>query len=60
MTGIALSTIPLGVAVMMFWANPDYIRFFFNDELGNYMLGAAVVLQLIGYGIIQKIVSIEV
>ncbi len=60
MTGVALSTIPMGVAVMMFWANPDYIRFFFNDELGNYMLGAAVLLQLIGYGIIQKIVSIEV
>lgn len=60
MTGVALSTIPLGVAVMMFWANPDYIRFFFNDELGNYMLGAAILLQLIGYGIIQKIVTIEV
>jgi tight adherence protein B len=60
MTGTALTLIPVGVALMMFWVNPDYIRFFFNDEIGNYMMGGAVLLQLIGYAIIQKIVSIEV
>lgn len=60
MTGTALTLIPVGVALLMFWVNPDYVRFFFDDELGNYMMGGAVVLQLIGYGIIQKIVSIEV
>ena len=60
MTGTALTLIPVGVAVMMFWVNPDYVRFFFLDETGNWMMGAAIGLQLIGYGIIQKIVSIEV
>jgi tight adherence protein B len=60
MTGTALTLIPVGVALLMFWVNPDYVRFFFDDELGNYMMGGAVLLQLIGYGIIQKIVSIEV
>ncbi len=60
MTGTALTCIPLGVAVMMFITNPDYIKFFFIDEVGNYMLGGAVVLQLIGYGAIRKIVNIEV
>lgn len=60
MTGTALTCIPLVVALMMFWVNPEYIRFFFVDEIGNYMMGAAIVLQLLGYAIIQKIVSIEV
>jgi tight adherence protein B len=60
MTGTALTCIPIGVAVMMFYVNPDYIRFFFLDDVGNLMLGGAVVLQLIGYGVIRKIVSIEV
>ncbi|MCC6509133.1 MAG: type II secretion system F family protein [Pirellulaceae bacterium] len=60
MTGTALTLIPVGVAVLMFWANPDYVRFFFSDELGNYMMGGAIVLQLVGYAIIQKIVNIEV
>ncbi|MGA2182302.1 MAG: type II secretion system F family protein [Bryobacteraceae bacterium] len=60
MTGTALTCIPIGVAVMMFYVNPDYIRFFFLDDVGNLMLGGAVLLQLIGYLVIRKIVSIEV
>jgi tight adherence protein B len=60
MTGMALSSIPMAVAALMFLVNPEYIRFFFVDEVGNYMLGAALALQLSGYLVIQKIVSIEV
>lgn len=60
MTGIALSSIPIGVAVLTFWTNPDYVRFFVNDEMGNIMMVAAVVLQMLGYFFIQKIVDIEV
>jgi tight adherence protein B len=60
MTGTALTLIPVGVGALMFITNPDYVRFFFLDEVGNYMLGGAVLLQLIGYGIIQKIVTIEI
>ena len=60
MTGMALTMIPVGVAVLMFIVNPDYVRFFFLDEVGNMMLGAALALQLVGYGVIQQIVKIEV
>lgn len=60
MTGIALSCIPIGVAVLMFYTNPDYVRFFFLDDVGNIMLGCAVALQIIGYLIMKKITSIEV
>jgi tight adherence protein B len=60
MTATALSCIPIAVAVLMFFTNPDYVKFFFEDEVGNIMLGAAVGLQLIGYVIMQQIVKIEV
>ncbi len=60
MTGIALTLIPIVVAIMMFYVNPEYARFFFVDEVGHYMAGAAIGLQVIGYGIIKKIVQIEV
>jgi tight adherence protein B len=60
MTGIALTMIPVGVATLMFYVNPSYASFFFEDEIGNYMVGAAVALQVVGYLIIRKIVSIEV
>jgi len=60
MTGTALSMIPLAVAGMMFFANREYVTFFFTDDTGRMMVGAAVGLQLLGYGVIRKIVSIEV
>ncbi len=60
MTATALSCIPLAVGVLMFYTNPDYVKFFFTDDTGNIMLGAAVALQVIGYLIMKKIVNIEV
>jgi tight adherence protein B len=60
MTATALSCIPIAVAILMFYTNPDYVNFFFKDDVGNMMLGGAVALQLIGYGVMQKIVHIEV
>src|SRR6185295_16914893 len=60
MTGIALSCIPIAVATLMFYANPEYANFFLTDEVGHLMAGGAVGLQVIGYLVIKKIVSIEV
>lgn len=60
MTGIALSSIPVAVAALMLVTNPDYVKFFIREEVGNYMAMGAILLQLLGYAIIQKIVSIEV
>ena len=60
MTGAALTCIPLGVGIIMFYVNPDYAKFFFTDDVGNIMLGAAIGLQIIGYAIIRQIVKIEV
>ena len=60
MTGMALSSIPCAVAAFMFLANPEYVTFFVREEVGNYMALGAVGLQILGYGVIKKIVNIEV
>jgi tight adherence protein B len=60
MSGRILSAIPIGVGGMMFMANPKYARFFIDDPTGNQLLGAAIGLQVLGYLIIRKIVTIEV
>ena len=60
MTATTLSSIPLAVGLLMFFTNPDYVTFFFEDEVGQMMLGAGVVLQLAGFGVMKKIVNIEV
>jgi tight adherence protein B len=60
MTGGALTTIPIAVGIMMCVVNPGYAQFFAQDDTGREMLGAAIALQLIGYGVIRKIVTIEI
>jgi tight adherence protein B len=60
MTGLALTCIPIGVAVLMFYTNPDYVKFFFTDDVGQQMMGVAIALQIAGYLIMRKIVNIEV
>lgn len=60
MTGSALTLIPVGVAAFMFLVNRDYVTFFVNDRIGNYMALGAIGLQVLGYMIIQKIVQIEI
>ncbi|MBZ5596073.1 MAG: type II secretion system F family protein [Acidobacteriia bacterium] len=60
MTGTALSLIPAAVAGMMFYVNPQYVMFFIHDTTGQWMMGGAIGLQLVGYAVIKKIVSIEV
>jgi tight adherence protein B len=60
MTGGALTCIPIGVALLLFYLNPSYGQFFLEESIGQVMALAAICLQLIGYGIIRKIVNIEV
>lgn len=60
MTATSLSCIPIAVAILMFYTNPDYVKFFFDDTVGNEMMVVAIFLQLVGYVIMKKIVNIEV
>ena len=60
MSGRILSSIPGAVLIMMYFANRPYARFFVDDPAGPELLAAALGLQLIGYMIIKKIVTIEV
>lgn len=60
MSGRILASIPAAVGVLMYVVNPVYARFFTEDPAGHEMLAAAFGLQLVGYWIIKKIVTIEV
>jgi Flp pilus assembly protein TadB len=44
----------------MFYTNPDYVTFFFTDDVGQMMMGGAIFLQIVGYLIMKKITNIEV
>ena len=59
-SGLVLSMIPLVVAIMMFYTNPTYVLFFFDDPDGKKMMVACIILQFLGFISIRKIVDIGI
>jgi tight adherence protein B len=59
-SGLVLSMIPMVVAILMFYTNPEYILFFLDDPDGQVMMAVCIVLQLLGFISIRKVVDIGV
>ncbi|MBI3363063.1 MAG: type II secretion system F family protein [Chloroflexi bacterium] len=65
-TGYAITGLPVGLGLLLFFVNRPYIMQFFSPEnntpvpCGWIMIVLGLILIAIGYAIIQKIVSIEV
>ena len=60
MSGGVLLAMPPGLFLMMLKLNYEYEMLLFTEELGQYMLGAAIFLQLVGAYAIKKIIDIKV
>ncbi|MBP7174771.1 MAG: type II secretion system F family protein [Thermoclostridium sp.] len=60
MSGIVISLLPVGLAMMMAVISPDQFKMLFTEPIGIVMIGMAVVMEFIGYFFIRKIVNIEV
>lgn len=59
-SGVIISLLPIALGFALFVVNPTYIIVLFTDPLGMMMLGASVIMQLIGIFFIRKIIRIEV
>jgi tight adherence protein B len=59
-SGLVLSMIPVTVAILMFYTNPDYVLFFFDDPDGKVMLAVMIILQFLGFISIKKLTDIGV
>jgi len=60
LSGIVLLALPPVLFVVMFRMNPQYVMKLFEDPLGNKMLAAAIVMQILGALVIRKIINIRV
>jgi tight adherence protein B len=60
MTGFVIGGIPVGLGAIFFLISPDFVGLLFTDPLGRMMLGAAAVMETLGFLVIRKIVNIEV
>ena len=60
LSALIIILLPLAVACFLMIMNPEYMLVLVHETLGLVLLGAAVLLQLVGILIIRKIVAIEV
>ena len=60
LTALILILLPIGMLILMRIMNPSYVNVLFEDPLGLKMLAVAGILQVLGAGILWKIVHIEV
>ncbi len=60
LSSMVLTAIPTVVGVLMYFVNPEHMRFFVDEEAGQWMAGLALGFQALGYFIMRQIVKIEV
>ena len=60
MSAIVLVLLPFAAGVAMFFVNHDSFVQMLEDPMGQYAMVGAVVMEILGYIIIRKIVSIEI
>ena len=60
LSGIVLLALPPGLFTMMLFLNREYVMKLFTDPMGQWLLGGAIVMQLVGALVIKKIIDIKV
>jgi len=60
LSGLILMAMPIGIGLVIYKLNPDYISLLWTHPLGVKMLGAAIFFQVLGMLVIQKIVNVKV
>jgi tight adherence protein B len=60
LSGLIIGMMPVGIVSFLLLINPKYMMQLFTDPRGQFMLGYAVVAELIAVLIIRKIINIKV
>lgn len=60
LSGAVLLAMPIVLGIYMYFRNPTYLMTLFHDPLGQKMVLAAIVLQIVGALVIKKIVDIKI
>ena len=58
--GILVSLLPIFVAVMLYWIDPEMMRPLYMTLVGRMVIGAMIVMEALGFFFIWKITNIEV
>ena len=60
MTGMILTILPVGIAIMMMFASPGYMQVLLNHPYGKTLIGAAILCLILAHLVISKLVDIKV
>ena len=60
MTGYVLAALPVGLAILLFILNPEYMGSLFEPGWIRLLPAAAALMQITGFLVIRRIVDIEV
>jgi tight adherence protein B len=60
LTGYVLLALPAFLAIALAFINPEHMQLLFRERIGHMLLGAAAVMQTVGYFWIKQVVKIEV
>lgn len=58
-SGYIIGGLPVIIILLLMFVNPQYIDMFFTTQSGRVMLIISVVLEIIGFSIVNKIVNIK-
>jgi tight adherence protein B len=60
LSGFILVLLPILVAVVILVFNPGYLKILWMEKVGKYLVGIAVIMQLLGIWVINRIVNIRI
>jgi len=60
LTGVILTILPIGIAIMMLIVSPGYMQVLFDHPYGKPLITGAVVCLVLAHLVIRKIVDIKV
>lgn len=60
LSGFVLVVLPIIAAIAIFSISPEYLKVLLVERVGNYLLVAAIIMQIIGMWAIKRIVNIRV
>ncbi|PKM62839.1 MAG: type II secretion protein F [Firmicutes bacterium HGW-Firmicutes-21] len=58
-SGIVIGLLPIGLGLIIFLLNPDYMIAFFENSIGRILLMVGAVMETIGFLMVKKIITIK-
>jgi len=55
-----IGVLPVAIAGMVFFLKPDLMMVLFKDEFGRKLVATAIAMQLMGYYVMKRIVTIKI